>query len=175
MVATARSASCIRRGVYYEGWVPSHVPVRHGLSEFVTQFAREAGIDEDEVGAVAGAVTAAMSDQFAPGQLNRVFAVLPMHLYGVLGGTRTRIEDEPAGQLSHGENPLSPGEDPHIDQLTALEYRVRALGDAVAALAHGLERLPTDTADANLAAAAAQEAHRILLTETPAHTTPQAR
>ncbi|MEV4129555.1 DUF2267 domain-containing protein [Nocardia sp. NPDC049707] len=158
----------ILRGVYYEGWVPGHVPVRHGRSEFVTQFARAADIDPDEVGPVAGAVTAALSDLFAPGQLNRVFAVLPMHLYGVLCGGRTPIADAPSAQLSHGE-------DPPIDRFTALENRVRALGDAVAALAHGLERLPIDASNANRTAAAAQEAHRILLTEGPVHTAAQAR
>ncbi|WP_433716030.1 DUF2267 domain-containing protein [Nocardia sp. CA-084685] len=83
----------ILRGAYYEGWVPTHVPVRHGLAEFIRQFAREAGIDEDEVGPVAGAVTAALSELFSPGQLNRIFAVLPTHLYGVLCGARPEVEE----------------------------------------------------------------------------------
>ncbi|MGY4101444.1 DUF2267 domain-containing protein [Nocardia sp. R16R-3T] len=155
----------VLRGVYYEGWVPGQVPVRHGRSEFVAQFARAADIDQDEVGPVAGAVTAALSDLFAPGQLNRVFAVLPMHLYGVLCGARTSIK-ELSAQLP---------EDPPSDRLTALEDRVRALGDAVAALADGIERLSTDASDVNRTTAAAREAHRILLTEGPVHTTSQAR
>ncbi len=158
----------VLRGVYYEGWVPGHVPVRHGRSEFVTQFARAADIDQDEVGPVAGAVTAALSDLFAPGQLNGVFAVLPMQLYGVLCGPRTLTEDESSARLSDGEDLSS-------DRLIALEDRVRALGDAVAALAHGLERLPAYAADMNRTTAAAEEAHRILLTEGPAHTTSQVR
>ncbi|MFI6366146.1 DUF2267 domain-containing protein [Nocardia sp. NPDC050630] len=83
----------ILRGAYYEGWVPGHVPVRHGVSEFIRQFAREAGIDEDEVGAVAGAVTAALSELFSPGQLNRIFAVLPMQLYDVLCGARPVVDE----------------------------------------------------------------------------------
>lgn len=74
------------RGVYYEGWVPSHVPVHRGLGEFVEQFARAAGIRKDEVGRVAGAITAMPSDRFSPGQLNLVFAVLPAHLSGILCG-----------------------------------------------------------------------------------------
>ncbi|MET7771804.1 DUF2267 domain-containing protein [Nocardia sp. NPDC005366] len=145
------------RGAYYEGWIPSHVPVRHGLAEFIDQFARTADIEPDEVGAVAGTITAVLSDLFSAGQMNRVFAVLPMRLYGVLCGARPEVspvtDEEPAGT------------DSDADPVLALQDRVRALGDAVAALAHGLEQLPTDTVDLNRTASAAQEAHRILLTE----------
>ncbi|WP_288049689.1 DUF2267 domain-containing protein [Nocardia sp.] len=143
------------RGVYYEGWMPGHVPVRHGLGEFVGQFTRISGVDADDVGSVAGAVTAALSDLFSAGQLDRVFAGLPLRLYEVLCGARPEV-----AAISDEDLPRA-----DADQVTALHDRVRALGDAVAALAHGLEQLPTDTADPNRAASAAQEAHRILLTE----------
>ncbi|NEW37232.1 DUF2267 domain-containing protein, partial [Nocardia cyriacigeorgica] len=74
----------ILRGTYYEGWVPSHVPVRHNIGDFVAQFSREAGINRDDVGEVAGSITVVLSEMFSPGQLDRVFALLPMHLYAVL-------------------------------------------------------------------------------------------
>lgn len=51
------------------------------------------------------------------------------------------------------------------DQSMLVQDRVRALGDAVAALARGSEQLPIDTGDANRVASAAQEAHRILPAE----------
>ncbi|MEV5837609.1 DUF2267 domain-containing protein [Nocardia sp. NPDC052112] len=149
----------ILRGAYYEGWVPSHVPVRHGIAEFTRQFAREAGIGVEEVGPVAGAVTAALSELFSPGQLNRIFAVLPMHLYGVLCGARTEAVDESLIEWQ-------PAAEEHAVGPTAeLEEHIRALGDAVAVLARGLERLPADTPDNDRTTQAAQRAHRILLAE----------
>ncbi|MCP2293297.1 DUF2267 domain-containing protein [Nocardia amikacinitolerans] len=148
----------VLRGVYYEGWVPSHVPVHHGLAEFIDQFAREACIGRDEVGKVAGAITAVLADRFSPGQLNRVFAVLPMHLYGILWGARP----EPDVLSSAPDHRV---ERRGADQPVLLQEQIRALGDAVAALARGLEQLPIDTGNVDRTAAAAQEAHRILLAE----------
>ncbi|MFX0577895.1 DUF2267 domain-containing protein [Nocardia nepalensis] len=146
------------RGAYYEGWVPSHVPVRHGAAEFIGQFAREAGIDEDGVGPVAGAVTAALSELFSPGQLNRIFAVLPMHLYGTLSGAHVAVDESPVEW-----QPVA--REPAVDSLAELADRVRALGDAVAVLARGLERLPADKPGDDRSTQAAQQAHRILLAE----------
>ncbi|MEU0504301.1 DUF2267 domain-containing protein [Nocardia sp. NPDC004278] len=148
----------VLRGAYYEGWVPSHVPVRHGITEFLRQFARESGIDEDEVGPVAGAVTAALSELFSPGQLARVFAVLPMQLYGVLCGARTAVDESLIEWQAVAEEPA-------VDPLAGLQDRVQALGDAVAVLARGLERLPAEEPDRDRSTQAAQQAHRILLAE----------
>src|SRR5690606_11304009 len=58
------------RGTYYEGWVPSHVAVRHDLASFVEQFSSTAGIGRPETGTVAGSVTIALTDLFSPGQLD---------------------------------------------------------------------------------------------------------
>jgi uncharacterized protein (DUF2267 family) len=140
------------RGVYYEGWVPSHVPVGHRLAAFVTQFAHEAGVARDEVPGLAGAVTDAFTGLCSPGQLDHVFAVLPVTLRELLLGN------------SSGE---------HAEEATAaapitaelLERRLQLLGDAVAVLACGLEQLPIGDVDRERHAAAAQQAHRILLAE----------
>ncbi|MEV5834457.1 DUF2267 domain-containing protein [Nocardia sp. NPDC052112] len=145
------------RGAYYEGWVPSHVPVRHDTAEFVMDFARAAGIDRDGVGPVAGAVTVALSDLFSPGQMNRIFAVLPMHLYSALCGAQV-----PAEESAFDWQPVAERE---VDPLTDLRDHVQALGAAVAVLARGLERLPADEPGTDRATQAAQQAHRILLAE----------
>ncbi|WP_156370854.1 DUF2267 domain-containing protein [Nocardia arizonensis] len=147
----------ILRGEYYEGWVPSHVPVRHGPASFVDQFARTAGIDRDEVGPVAGAITAVLSELFSPGQMNRIFTVLPMRVYGVLCGARPDVEASSGAALTADET--------GGDEMSELREHVRALGEAVAALAHGLEQLPTETFDLDRTSSAAQRAHRILLGE----------
>ncbi|WP_169811614.1 DUF2267 domain-containing protein [Nocardia shimofusensis] len=146
------------RGIYYEGWVPAHVPVHHGQAAFTEQFARAAGIGRDEVAEVAGAVTAVLSELFSPGQIDRVFAVLPGHLYAVLCG----IEATEEGSATEAERRHRRSA---ADQPMPLREQVRALGDAVAALARGLEQLPINSADEDRAASAAQEAHRILLAE----------
>ncbi|QBS45328.1 DUF2267 domain-containing protein [Nocardia sp. CS682] len=146
------------RGTYYEGWVPSHVPVRHGTAEFVTQFAREAGIERSEVGFITGSITAVLSELFSPGQLDRVFAVLPTHLYGILCGTSPVTDRDVA-------EPAPVADAPDTDRFAGLEYRIRALSDAVAVLARGLEQLPVDESDSARTTSAAQQAHRILLAE----------
>lgn len=55
------------RGIFYEGWVPAHVPVHHDVTTFVDAFAQEAGVSPDEAVALIGAVTIALSDVFSPG------------------------------------------------------------------------------------------------------------
>ncbi|MEU7768442.1 DUF2267 domain-containing protein [Nocardia sp. NPDC049190] len=156
------------RGAYYEGWVPTHVPVRHGTTAFISHFARAAGIDRDRVGPVAGAVTTALSELFSPGQLNRVFAVLPARLCGVLYGAQPAL-DEYLAERSAAADRFE------VDRLATLEYRVHALGDAVAVLARGLERLPIDRTDNSRTTSAAQQAHRILLAEGMPETDPSVR
>lgn len=145
------------RGAYYEGWVPAHVPVRHGAAGFIQQFARIAAIDPEDVGPVAGAITAVLSDLFSPGQMNHVFSALPMRVYGVLCGARLDLEASPATAAASA--------DTDGGEILALQAHIRALGEAVAALAHGLEQLPTETLDLDRTASAAQRAHRILLSE----------
>ncbi|MGW0046870.1 DUF2267 domain-containing protein [Nocardia cyriacigeorgica] len=147
----------ILRGTYYEGWVPSHVPVRHGTAEFVAQFAREAGIGRDEVGPTAGSITAVLSELFSPGQMDRVFAVLPTHLNSALCGAVT-VENESPSVVDDNERQSD-------DPLSVLDARVRALFDAVSVLVTGLEQLPTEPDDGSRMASAAQRAHRILLGE----------
>ncbi|ELB91089.1 MULTISPECIES: DUF2267 domain-containing protein [unclassified Rhodococcus (in: high G+C Gram-positive bacteria)] len=138
------------RGVYFEGWVPSKVPIRYDTTGFTTLFAYEGGISPADVPATAGAISAGLGALFSPGQLDHVFAQMPTGLRGELvNGTPT-----PAAA------PRSSAE--HL-RLNALEDRLQALTDAVSALAHGLEELPTEEPAGSRAARAAQEAHRILM------------
>ncbi|MBV7703815.1 DUF2267 domain-containing protein [Nocardia nova] len=75
------------RGIFYEGWVPAHVPVHHDVTTFVDAFAHEAGVSPDEAVALIGAVTIALSDVFSPGHLDHVLAVVPEPLRAVLLGS----------------------------------------------------------------------------------------
>lgn len=150
------------RGVFYEGWIPAHVPVSHDVSSFLTQFARAAGVPLSQVADLAGAVTDALVELFSPGQLDHVLAQLPVKLRIMLLGTDF-------SEILAGAGVFTP---PDVELLTDLEQRVRALSDAVAVLARGLETLPGGEADEAAHASAAQRAHRILLAEglsTPGH------
>lgn len=82
------------RGAFFEGWVPTKVPVSHHVSEFLAQFATEAGVTEDEAAGLAWLVTDAMRDFCAPGQLDRVAAVFPADLRNVLFGVDSGPFDE---------------------------------------------------------------------------------
>ncbi|MFI1460522.1 DUF2267 domain-containing protein [Nocardia carnea] len=147
------------RGVWYEGWVPARVPVRHGVAAFIDQFAEQARIDRREVVPTAGKVTRALDQLFAPGQLSRVFAVLPgplgIALWGDFlgaGHETDHVSRSPSRRLAHGRD-------------HDLAHQLRVLGEAVAVLARGLEQLPALPPDEQRAAAAGQSAHRILLAE----------
>ncbi|MFC9962613.1 DUF2267 domain-containing protein [Nocardia ignorata] len=145
------------RGVYFENWVPSHLPVRHGIREFCAQFAREAGIEPEEVPAVVAAVTYALDSRFSPGLLPRVFAGMPIMLFRLLYGATSDI----AGELRLPAPDVE--EQPEPDRLTRLEQHVTTLTEAVMALSHGLEQLPTDPDTPTRTAESARHAHDLLL------------
>ncbi|MGW5750894.1 DUF2267 domain-containing protein [Nocardia rhamnosiphila] len=143
------------RGTYYSGWMPSRVPLPHDAEDFAARFAREAGIERGEVGYIAGAVTGVLAGRFSPGQLGRVFGVLPEPLCRLLSGASAPATD---GSRRRKQSRIQG----HAADLSA---SVRALGEAVGVLARGLERSPIepDEADDARMRAAAQQAHRILL------------
>ncbi|MFE7744751.1 DUF2267 domain-containing protein [Nocardia sp. NPDC057455] len=143
------------RGIFYEGWVPAHVPVSHDVLSFLDQFAREAGVSRDEAYALAGAVTDGLAELFSPGQLDHVFALLPEDLRAVLRGT------DLAGTLPE-KTAVRPAQSSRLDEL---DNRLRALTDAVAVLARSLEAASGGEATDTAQVAAAQQAHRILIAE----------
>lgn len=148
------------RGMFYEGWVPSRVPVTHEATALITDFSRIAAVAPHEVSTVAGVVTQALSELFSPGQLRAVFATLPEHLRQILDGQES-LED----LADEGVILVDVGHPRKRDRLEELDKRISALTEALAVLAKGLEELPTGLATGPRGADAAQEAHRILLRE----------
>lgn len=65
------------RGVFYEGWNPSKVPVKYGRDEYVARFARDAQIHNTEVPAAARLVTSAMRRHMSAGAIDEALGVLP--------------------------------------------------------------------------------------------------
>ncbi|WP_280497321.1 DUF2267 domain-containing protein [Nocardia asiatica] len=140
------------RGIFYEGWVPAHVPVPHDVPSFLAQFAQEAGVSRDEAAALAGAVTDTLADLFSAGQLDHVFALLPEDLRRILLGS------ELAGTLE--ADLITQPEPSRIDEI---DNRLRALSDAVGVLVRGLEKQAGGQSHEAARASAAQQAQRILV------------
>ena len=65
------------RGVYYEGWNPTHAPVDHDVDAYVRRFAREARIRPTEVGQVASTITEALHGRTPEMQLAALLMQLP--------------------------------------------------------------------------------------------------
>ena len=76
------------RGVYYDGWDPSVVPVKYDRTTYVNRFAHEARVPAEDVPQIAPAVTAAVRHQVSPGQLESALEQLPH-------GVRALLETAP--------------------------------------------------------------------------------
>ncbi|MGH3480138.1 MAG: DUF2267 domain-containing protein, partial [Nocardioidaceae bacterium] len=55
------------RGVYYDGWRPSRMPVKYGPAEYARRFAAEARIEVADVPSYAARITAVLREHFSPG------------------------------------------------------------------------------------------------------------
>lgn len=96
------------RGVFYDGWEPSRVPVRYGIDEYTRRFAEQARIPAGDVPRMAATVTYAVGAHLSPGQLAGALAQLPHKLRGLLlgsvaaaqAGTRTSSATSPGTRLT---------------------------------------------------------------------------
>lgn len=68
------------RGLYYDGWNPSAVPVKYDREGFVTRYAHESKIAVNDVPAIVPAVTEALREHFSPGQLEGALRQFPEDL-----------------------------------------------------------------------------------------------
>jgi uncharacterized protein (DUF2267 family) len=144
------------RGLFFEGWKPSQVPVRLDADQFLVAMAREAGIAPADARHAAAVVTVALRQRCSPGQLDHLLAQLPGPLRNVLappdrepaaGGPAAR--DDPSGDA---------------DRIERLERDVGVVADALRALLHGIEEHPSEVPRPDRIPAAAHRAHQILLT-----------
>jgi uncharacterized protein (DUF2267 family) len=83
------------RGVFYEGWNPSKVPIKFGREEYVARFARDAQIHHSEVPGAGRNVTSAMRKHISPGAINEALGVLPSDIRDLIapeGAAAARAE-----------------------------------------------------------------------------------
>lgn len=83
------------RGVFYDGWSPSRVPVKFGPGEYVQRFARDAGIHDADVPRAASVVTRTVRRHVSRGALDEALHALPP-------GLRQLIEPADAGERADG-------------------------------------------------------------------------
>lgn len=140
------------RGMYYEGWDPSRVPVEHDRDAYARRFAREAQVRPSDVRHVASTVTAALHRHLSGTQLATALEQLPHRLRELLWVAPDAAQP--------GTAPIP---DRLEDRLARLEEQVRTLMSAVSELAHALEHTPVEEPTNNHAARAAHRAHQILL------------
>jgi len=65
------------RGVFYDGWNPSRVPIKYDSAEYVRRFAREATIHDAEVPRTATLVAGVVRRHVSPGALDEALDTLP--------------------------------------------------------------------------------------------------
>jgi uncharacterized protein (DUF2267 family) len=97
------------RGLYYEGWEPDSVPIKHDADSFIGHFAREARISMFEVWHGAPAVSAALHSLFSPGHLEQTFAALPPQVRALaepIGGLRPAITGSQRKKESSAERAI---------------------------------------------------------------------
>ncbi|MET8651551.1 DUF2267 domain-containing protein [Nocardia aurea] len=88
------------RGTFFEGWVPTDVPVPPELSAFIDQFSREAGVNQDESAGLIWLVSDALRELLSPGLLEQTCAVFPRDLSDVILGVSTGpFDEQPADMM----------------------------------------------------------------------------
>ncbi|GAA2430371.1 DUF2267 domain-containing protein [Streptomyces macrosporus] len=65
------------RGIYYDGWVPSNVPIKYDREAYVNRFVQEARVGTGDVSRIIPAITAVVREHVSPGQLDRALDQLP--------------------------------------------------------------------------------------------------
>lgn len=82
------------RGVFYDGWNPSKVPLKYGRDEYIARFARDAQIHNTQVRESGRLVTAAMRRHMSAGAVDEALGVLPADVRDLLEPTDAQT---PAG------------------------------------------------------------------------------
>ncbi|HEY4420448.1 MAG TPA: DUF2267 domain-containing protein [Pseudonocardia sp.] len=163
------------RGLFYDGWTPSQVPVKYDAEQFLSTIAEEARISTSSARNTVAAVTAALDERCSPGQLDHLLAQLPGRLRALL--VHDAIGDAPQDTTNERTAVGAPGEPeerstgtpvPELDaRIELVERDIATVTNALRALLHGLEQHPADDPRPQRVVDAAHRAHQILLTLAP--------
>jgi uncharacterized protein (DUF2267 family) len=88
------------RGVFYDGWNPSKVPIKFGRDEYISRFARDAQIHHSEVPKAGRNVSSAMRKHMSDGAINEALGVLPGDIRDLIAPADQATQDGSAGSPS---------------------------------------------------------------------------
>jgi uncharacterized protein (DUF2267 family) len=156
------------RGVYFDGWSPSHVPVKYDAEQLLVTIAQEARLSVAEAERAVPAITDALSRRCSPGQIEHLLAQLPGPLRELLtpadGGAEATPADRATAAPPAPEAAARARPDPEVtDRLERVEQQLEATTEALRTLLHGLEQRPSDETRPERSTAAVHRAHQILL------------
>jgi uncharacterized protein (DUF2267 family) len=168
------------RGLFYDGWMPSHVPVKYDADQFLLTLAQDARISLDEARRAAPAVTAALVRRCSPGQIDHVLAQLPAPLRQLLAPAAQAQPSEATAKETRAaaaptEGPPLSRSNRQADRFDDVEQKLDTVLDAVRTLIRGLEEHPSEEPHPERVTAAARRAHQILLAIAPPPPGPPAR
>jgi len=87
------------RGVFYDGWNPSRVPVKYDQAEYIHRFAHDARIRDADVPRAASLVSRTVRRHVSSGALDEALDVLPA---GIRQIAEPRDAGDPAGTRALG-------------------------------------------------------------------------
>jgi uncharacterized protein (DUF2267 family) len=88
------------RGVFYDGWNPSKVPIKFGRDEYISRFARDAQIHHSEVPMAGRNVSSAMRKHMSEGAINEALGVLPGDIRDLIAPTDAATKEGSARSTS---------------------------------------------------------------------------
>jgi uncharacterized protein (DUF2267 family) len=161
------------RGVFYDGWTPSRVPVKYDAEQLLTSVAQDVGGPVSRARDAVAAVTAGLAELTSPDQVDHVLATLPDDIRGILApaGGRHHLAspDRPAAPVTAPAPRTAPdastGVGASLDTRVAnLERELQVAIDALSELVQALEERPTNEPEPDRLSVGARRAHQILLT-----------
>ncbi|EHR51231.1 hypothetical protein SacmaDRAFT_2995 [Saccharomonospora marina XMU15] len=123
------------RGTYYDGWVPSRVPVRFSTEECVERFSTHATVRRTDVRNTITGVSTGMAELLSPGTLEHALQQLPQDLRELFTPQQPAVAR--AGQEERGRHGHNGEHAEHAEmqsQLRDLRRQIDDLTDAVSAL-----------------------------------------
>jgi uncharacterized protein (DUF2267 family) len=85
------------RGVFYEGWNPSKVPIKYGKDEYIARFAKDAQIHHSEVARAGRLVSSAFGKHLSPGAMNEALGALPADIRRLVAADGAEQQDAGPG------------------------------------------------------------------------------
>lgn len=90
------------RGTFYDGWVPSRVPIRYDCDDCLDRIAAEAGIRRTDVRSAVRNVSQGMRELLSPGSLGRALEHMPRDVREIF----TPATPTPAGSTAGSDEEL---------------------------------------------------------------------